>query len=88
MFVRVPFLPFCCVSDGVLHETEHCFSCQQEIFCCITIVFCGAPCAYRQEVILFFSEGVLILAGVVIGDAEYTSIVIFIWVSNGDDTIA
>ena len=33
-------------------------------------------------VILFFSEGVLILAGVVIGDAKYTSIVILIWVRN------
>ena len=46
------------------------------------------PCEHRQEVILFFIEGVLILAGVVIGDAEYTSIVILIWVSNSVATIA
>ena len=35
-----------------------------------------------------FSEGVLILAGVVIGDAKYTSIVIPIWISNNAVTIA
>ena len=35
-----------------------------------------------------FSEGVLILASVVIGDAKYTSIVILIWVSNSVATIA
>ena len=34
-----------------------------------------------------FIEGVLILAGVVIGDAKYTSIVILIWVSNRAVTI-
>ena len=35
-----------------------------------------------------FQRGVLILAGVVIGDAIYTSIVILIWISNTDYTIA
>ena len=35
-----------------------------------------------------FQRGVLILAGVVIGDAKYTSIVILIWVSNRVVTIA
>ena len=33
-------------------------------------------------------QGVLILAGVVISDAKYTSIVILIWVSNIVVTIA
>ena len=37
---------------------------------------------------MFFSEGVLILAGVVIGDAKYTSIVIIIGISNSVVTIA
>ena len=37
---------------------------------------------------LFFSEGVLILAGVIIDNAKYTSIVILIWISNSVVTVA
>ena len=43
---------------------------------------------HRQEVIIFFSVGVLILAGVVIGNTKYNSIVILIWVGNSVATIA
>ena len=38
--------------------------------------------------IFFFSKGIVILAGVVIGDAEYTSIVVFIQGSNSVVAIA
>ena len=88
MFVSVPFLLVYHVSDGVLHETDQCFSCHQEIFLLhhfglLQCVFCAPRGGLHP-----FSEGVLILAGVVIGDAIYTSIVILIWISNTDYTIA
>ena len=52
-------------------------------FCLLQCALC-APLEGHH----LFIESVLILAGVVIGDAEYTSIVILIWVSNSVITIS
>ena len=41
-----------------------------------------------QEIVLFFSEGIFILAGIIFGGIEYTAVFIIISVSSSVVTIA
>ena len=88
MFISVPFLSVYRVSDGVLHKNGPLLLVLVRNF--LPHHFGLLQCAFSAPIggNLFFSEGVLILAGVIIDNAKYTSIVILIWISNSVVTVA